>query len=388
MAVGAGIAAGLQVGKVPPALPMLRASLNADLVTAGWIISVFNLVAATLGIAVGLAADRLNTRNLTAAGIFMMLLGAFAGGFCADSAQLIAARMVAGIGLVAIAVSAPRLIVLAATPGDRHLALGIWSIYTPAGMALGMLAAPPLLAAFGWRGLWRADAAVLMAFLAVFLYFTRTLAGSARAGPVTRRRDVGRVIRHPGPWLLGAVFALYAIQFFAVMSWLPTFLMDAQGYGAGAAALAAALVVGSNVAGNLSGAWMLHHGAPRWGLQLGALLIMACSGIGIFSELVGGGWKLPLGILFSASGGLLPAAVLAASAVHAPSPGQVATVNGVIVQCTNVGSLSGPPLMAAMVGAFGGWSRSWVLLVVCGLVGCLCVMTVRHIEKGMHTAEA
>lgn len=79
MAVGAGIAAGLQVGKIPPALPMPRESLNADLITAGWIISVFNLVAATLGIATGLAADRLDTRNMTAAGIFMMLLGAFGG---------------------------------------------------------------------------------------------------------------------------------------------------------------------------------------------------------------------------------------------------------------------------------------------------------------------
>ena len=39
LTVGAGVAAAFQVGKVPVALPLLRAELGLDLVTAAWVLS-------------------------------------------------------------------------------------------------------------------------------------------------------------------------------------------------------------------------------------------------------------------------------------------------------------------------------------------------------------
>ena len=49
MALFAGIVAGLQVGKVPPVLSVLRNELGIDLVTAGWVASLFSGCGALLG---------------------------------------------------------------------------------------------------------------------------------------------------------------------------------------------------------------------------------------------------------------------------------------------------------------------------------------------------
>ncbi len=372
----------MQVGKVPPTLPILIDELEIGLVTGGWVASIVNLVSAALGIACGLLADKVGARRIVAGGIVMLILGAFAGGFATNGATLIVTRAIAGIGLVSVAVAGPRIVVAAAQPRDFGLALGIWSIYMPAGMALAMVMAPYLLDSVGWRGFWFANAAVMTVFLFWFVIATSTKRWEGVPRPKHQRtlREVLQIFRLPGPWLLGAVFACYSIQFFAMMAWLPTFLIETQGQTALTASLIAALVVAANMIGNLGGAWLLHHHTPRWALQMVALLVMGLCAIGVFGDLLPPGIKPALAFLFSAAGGMLPAATLAASAAHAPTQDQVATVNGFIVQGSNTGGLAGPPVMAAVVGYFGGWSGSEWFMVACGSVGILLAFGLRYIE--------
>ncbi len=378
----AGVIAAMQLGKVPPAIPALSADLGIGMVTAGWVVSVFSLMAATLAIVVGVFADRMDIAKMIVAGIAMLLLGAVAGGYAQDGYSLIAARTVAGLGLVSIAVSAPRMIVGASHPRDYGLVLGVWSIYMPTGIALGMLLTPLLLTTLDWRGVWFANGLLLSAFLLLFFLAVRSPAQNE--SPVSKSRgdwrDLRKVTHVPGPWLLAAIFACYTIPYFAVISWFPLFLIETQGEDAATAAVFGAMVVAANIIGNLVAAWLLHRGFPRWLLQLASFVVIALCAVGIFSPLLGAEWKIPLAFLFSGVGGLLPAAILAASAVHAPTPGQVATVNGVIVQGANGGSLSGPPLMAAVIGISGGWLGAWWLILICAGVGILLVMKLRTVE--------
>ena len=46
--VAAGVVAAFHVGKAPPALPSIRADLDASLRQAGWLLSIINLVTAAL----------------------------------------------------------------------------------------------------------------------------------------------------------------------------------------------------------------------------------------------------------------------------------------------------------------------------------------------------
>lgn len=372
---------------MPPALPILRADLDLSLVTGGWVASILNLVSATLGIACGLLADRVGARKIVAGGVLMLAIGAFVGGFAGNGFTLLVARAIAGVGLVSVAVAGPRIIVAASRPRDFGLTLGIWSIYMPTGMALAMFSAPYLMTWLGWRGLWFFNAAALTLFLGWFVNVTSRKRWEGVPRPKHQRtwREVLEVFRLPGPWLLGVIFGCYALQWFAMMTWLPTFLIETQGHTAASAAWIAALVVTANIGGCLGGAWLLHHHAPRWLLQVIALSVMGLCAIGVFGNGLPPGLKPALAFVFSAAGGLLPAATLAASTVHAPTHDQVSTVSGFIVQGSNTGGLAGPPVMAAIVAHFGGWAGSEWLLVGSAVLGVVLAIGVRHIE--IHRAQ-
>ena len=375
--IASGFAASLHVGKVPPALPELREDLELGLVSAGWAASIFNLIGATLGVASGLVADRIGARRVLAAGLLSLAAGSIWGATAESGTVLLLTRVIEGLGLLTVAVSAPRVIVVVAAPRDYGLALGGWSIYMPAGMAAAMLSAPIVLPGLGWRGLWLLHAGVAVAVLLIVALTTRGI--SVR--PNAPHRIGAEVLRRPGPWLLAAAFACYTVQFFAVVTWLPTFLVESHGSTREAAALAGALVVAVNISGNLAGAWLLHRKAARWKLLAAAYLVMAPCAAGFFSAFAPPGIKVALAVIFSAVGGLLPAAILGAASVHAPSRDHVATVNGFIVQGSHAGVVVGPPVFAVLVASLGSWHQGWIIAVVFGLAGLGVTAALRAVER-------
>ncbi len=375
--IASGVAAALHVGKVPPAIPELRDELGLGLVAAGWVASIFSLIGATLGIASGLAADRLGARRVLAAGLGFLVAGSTAGAVVDSGAALLATRVLSGLGLVTVAVAAPGIIVAVAPPRDHGLALGAWSIYMPAGMVIAMLSAPLVLPGLGWRALWLLHAGLTAVVLAVVLVVTRGVSGP-RGAP---RRVGAEALRLPGPWLLAAAFGCYTIQFFAVATWMPTFLVESYGASRAAAALAGAFVVGANIVGCLAGAWLLHREVARWKLLAAAYLVMAPCAAGAFSAALPPVPIVALAAVASAVGGLLPAAILAGTAVHAPSRDHVATVNGFVVQGSHVGVVVGPPVFAMFVAAFGGWEQGWMLMAALGIAGLGVTAAIRAVER-------
>ena len=375
--IASGVAASLHVGKVPPALPALRDELDLGLVTAGWVASIFNLIGATLGIASGLAADRLGARRVLAAGLLFLIAGSVCGAAVDSGTTLLATRVLSGLGLVTVAVAAPGIIVAVAPPRDHGLALGAWSIYMPAGMAIAMLSAPLVLPGLGWRGLWLVHAGLTATVLVVVLAATRGVSG--RAG--SPRRIDTEALRRPGPWLLAAAFGCYTVQFFAVTTWMPTFLVESHGSTRETAALAGALVVAANIIGCLAGAWLLHRDVARWKLLAITYLVMTPCAAGAFSAVLPPGFTVTLAAIFSAVGGLLPAAILAGTAVHAPTRDHVATVNGFVVQGSHVGVVVGPPVFAMFVAAFGSWEQGWMLMAALGVAGLGVTAGIRAVER-------
>ena len=376
--IASGVAASLHVGKVPPAIPELREALGLGLVSAGWVASIFSLVGATLGIASGLAADRLGARRVLVAGLAFLVAGSTWGAFADSGAVLLATRVLSGLGLVTVAVAAPGLIIAVTSPRDHGLALGAWSIYMPVGMAIAMLSAPLVLPGLGWRGLWLLHAGLTAVVLAVVLVATRGVSGR----PSTPRRINLEALGRPGPWLLASAFGCYTVMFFAVMTWMPTFLVESHGISREIAALSGALVVAANVIGCLAGAWLLHRDVARWKLLAITFLVMVpCAAIA-FSAVVPSVLVVVLGAIFSAVGGLLPAALLAGTAVHAPTRDHIATVNGFVVQGSHVGVLTGPPVFAMFVAAFGTWEQGWMLMAALGIAGLGVTTAIRAVEAG------
>ncbi len=385
VAVFGGVVVGYAVGKVPPTIGLISGEFGLDKVTAGWLASIFFAYGAGFGVLTGMAGGRIGARALLLTGVLVLVLSGVAGAFATGAAMLLAVRVFEGISFAAIVASVPKITVDAARPEDRELALGIWSAYMPAGMALAMVIAPFLAEPLGWRSLWWLCAgAALLAAVLVAVGTTR------RRWPEQPRRDADARFDWAGAratvpigalWLYGGAFLLFTIQWFAVAAWLPTFLTETQGRGPVGAALFSALVVGMNVTGNLAGGWLMQKRVPRFVLVGAANAIMAVTGMLILAGFVPDDAKIPLAIIFSACSGVLPAAAYGGAATHAPKPQLVAMANGFMVQGAAIGMLLGPPLMAVVVGSFGSWEAAWWCMLICPAAGLAIAARLFAIER-------
>lgn len=381
--VAAGVVAAVQVGKVPPVLSVMRQELGLSQVAAGWVASLYNGCGAVLGIMAGRAADRLGSRLVLAVCVGLLGLGSLMGGITSTAGLLFASRFIEGIGFVGLIVAAPALVVAVSRPADRRLALGIWGIYMPLGMALAMALTPVLLDHMNWRGVWLLNVALLFLYLSMLLGSMRWNHWPDDTQRNGKRIDLSlrSVLSSRGIWFLTVCFTIYAFLFFALMTWLPTILTEILGWSAAAAAYTSALVVFVNVFGNLAAAWLMRHGVKESILIAIAFGVMAISAAGIFGGYVSDIGRVALAFAFSLTGGLLPAAVLAGVPALTKSPAQLSTANGVIVQGVNCGSLAGPPVMAAAVGFLGGWQDVYWLMIICCGVGAVFAVGLKIPER-------
>ena len=368
-AIAAGIIAAACVGKLPPAIPLLREEFQLSLVAAGWVNSIFNTLSVCTAAFVGVLAGRYGALRFCGAGLATMMLGGVLGAAAQGEGALLASRILEGGGFIAIAVSAPALIIAACAPRERNLALGLWASYLPFGSGLTILASPFLLGSIGWRGLWLAIALLTLACAAA-LWRCRSSYYAAPAAAPTLSGTL-RALRQFGPWWLAMGFACYSLMYYALAVWLPTFLMQERGASITQAALLTALLIGCNAIGNLAGGWLMHRAAPRGHLISLAFLVMAACACGIFSVALPDALRFSLSVLFMLAGGMIPASILSGGQVYAREASQISGIQGLIVQVAQIGPFAGPPLVAAVVSAAGNWEAALGVLLAAAALGTL-----------------
>jgi predicted MFS family arabinose efflux permease len=378
-ALVAGVVAAGFVGKLPPALPALREEFGLSLVAAGWVVSIFNTVAVAAAVAFGVAADRIGALRFAAGAVVALALGGVAGALAPSGGWLLASRVVEGAGFLALAVSMPALIFSATALPDRRLTLGLWSTYMPFGMAVSMLAAPLAIAWIGWRGLWLAVVGAMLACAAALFLQAARYPKPPSSGRTLRA--IAEALRHPGPWWAAAAMGCYTAQWTAVMVWLPTFLVQTRGVSLEAASLIAAAVVAANVPGNLTGTWLLERHVPRSALVCAAAVAMALTGIAIFADGAPDWLRLGACFAFSYLSGVTPPAAFTSTQTYARSASQVASLQGLIMQVSNLGQLLGPPGVAAVVSATGRWGDAVYVMLLAAACGFACGLALGRHER-------
>jgi DHA1 family inner membrane transport protein len=373
-----GLVAGAYMTKVAPALPGLRDELGLTLVESGFIATTFNLMGMLVGMLAGVLCDRFGHKRLALAGLVVLAAGGALGALAWGFGSLLFARFIEGVGFILFSVSAVALMnAAAATPRDRAKALGLWSAYMPTGGAIALLAAPWLISAWDWRGLWMAlsFAAILSA-----LAFARVVPLS-RYGEVSSMRLVAESLARGGNLAMAALFAFYVAQWTSIMVWLPTFLIDEHRVSAGAAALATALFVLINAPGNLAAGWLLARGVRRSTLIVAGTAIAALCEIGMFAETLPGAVRYALVLAFSFSAGVIPASIFSGLPVHARTPQHIGTANGIVMQASQIGQFLGPLALAWMATRFGSWDASLWALLLFAVGAALCGVAIGAIEN-------
>ena len=375
----AGVVAALHIGKLPPAIPVLRESLGLTLVQAGFLLSLVQFAGMTVGVVFGVVADSLGNRRSMTLGLGLLAIVSALGGLAQGVAPLMLLRAAEGFGFLLVVLPAPGFVRSLVESQRASAMMGLWGAYMPLATALALLFGPLAIAAIGWRGWWWTLAA-LSAAMAMWLWNAvppdaihvepaATLTPSSTW--LTRLRQT---LTAPGPWLVAVLFALYSGQWLAVIGFLPSIYVQSGVVGAAAGALTAA-VAAANMVGNIGSGRLLQRGvAPARLLRIG-YATMALSAMATFAG--GGDAGMPptlrygAVLLFSSVGGLIPATLFALAVRLAPSEGTLSTTVGWVQQWSAFGQFAGPPLVAAVASATGGWQWTWVATGSCSVAGLL-----------------
>jgi CP family cyanate transporter-like MFS transporter len=390
----AGISAALHIGKLPPALPVLRDALHISLVQAAFLLSLVQLAGMTLGLAIGASADSLGARRTMVVGLVMLSVASFLGGTIHTAEALLALRAVEGLGFLMASLPGPSLIRRLVEPGRLSGMLGWWGAYIPFGTAAALLAGPAVIAAAGWPAWWWSIGIVSLAMSAVLWWALPASMDARVAQPASASRGrIGRTVRARGPLLACLAFAVYSAQWLSVVGFLPTIYAQA-GLATAYAALGTALAAAVNLTGNIASGRLLQRGvrAPvlmQWGyaaMLVGAVLAFADWG----GEGVAVAALRYAGILlFSAVGGLVPGTLFSLAVRVAPDEGTVSTTVGWMQQWSSLGQFIGPPLAAWAAARAGGWHVMWWVTGSCALAGMgVAVLMGRFLARTQNPAAA
>jgi cyanate permease len=249
--------------------------------------------------------------------------------------------------------------------------LGLWGAYMPLGVALALAGGPPFIAAAGWPGWWWLLGAVSLA-MAVWLWaaVVSDPPAVAAAAPSQWVQRLRKTLLSPGPWLVALAFAMYSGQWLAVIGFLPSIYAQA-GVGAVMGGLLTALVAAVNMMGNIASGRFLQRGWPPQRLLYAGFAAMGIGAAIAFASALQAGpaWRYGAIVLFSMVGGMVPGTLFSLSVRLAPDSTGVATTVGWVQQCSSIGQFAGPPLVAWVASAAGGWQWTWVATGACCVVG-------------------
>ncbi len=383
-----GVMAAIFIGKLPPAIPVLRAEFGLSLVQSAWMVSMFNTLGVVASIFMGLITARAGAWRLCMAGAAAMLLGALAGAFAPSATLLLLSRFLEGAGFLCIVVAAPGLLMLASADADRKRVFSFWGAYMPTGTTLGMLLAPLLIAAHGWRALWAVTAVLALAALVLLLARRQDYAPPAAAPAAAARvapswRASAGPLKKSGPWWIAAAFGCYAFNYYAIMVWLPTFMVGERQTPLLTAALLTALVVAVNIPGNILGGMLMQRGVARGTNVCIAGVATALTALMIFSPALPDALRYFACIAFSFAVGVLPGSVMSSAQTHAANPSQVGTIQGMINQGSNTGQFISPLLVTAAVGTALAWNNMLYLLLLTSAIIIVSGLMICRIERRM-----
>ena len=383
-----GVVAALHVGKLPPALPVLREALGVSLMQAGFLLSVVQAAGMALALALGLGVAHLGLRRSLVTGLLVLAACSIVGAFAHDATGLLLGRAAEGVGFLLVSLAAPALIRTLVPPQQLSLRMGLWGTYMPLGTALALLAGPPAMAAAGWRGWW-VGLGVLAAAMAVWAW--RLLgwqdpgprpAPTALSAPTPWAAVLHDTLGRPGPWLVALAFGAYSSQWITVIGFLPTIYADA-GVPHTTAGLLTALAAAANIGGNVVAGALLHRGrAPVQLLLIGFVTMgmAAFLAFGLPNAMPAFG-RYAAVLAFSAVGGLIPGTLFALAVRVAPRHDAVPAVVGWTLQCSALGQFVGPPAAAWWTSHHGGWSQTWVSTAGAAAAGVVLALALTRVLR-------
>jgi MFS transporter, CP family, cyanate transporter len=382
-----GIAAALHVGKLPALLPIVADEMHLSRVETGWLLAVFQIAGMLLGVMGGLLSDKIGRKRLMLTGLALLGGASLGAGLLVEQGSayglgwLLVLRTVESFAFIFTVLPGPGLLQgLVPTVGLRRY-MGWWSAYMPAGMALGLVAAPLLSGAFGWRGVWMILGLVNLLLLMVVARKVPkdALAAQGSTQSLSFSSILSATLGARGPWLLALLFLCYAAQWSGLFGFLPTIYKE-QGINAISIGWLAAFAVFANAIGNVAAGTARLRAEPWLVVAIAACVMCLCSAVilGAMQRFIGVELSFEVRfiavVIFSLVGGFIPSTIFGLVASLAPvlknGEKAVGTTAGMFQQGSAFGQVVTPPLIAWTVQRSGDWASAWWVMAALTM-GCL-----------------
>ncbi|MGY1771653.1 MFS transporter [Blastococcus sp. SYSU D00813] len=195
----------LDASAVNVALPAIGAELDASLSGLQWTVTGYTLALAALVLLGGSLGDRYGRRRVFLVGVAWFAVASLLCGLAQSTGQLVAARVVQGVGAALLTPGSLALVQASVRPGDRARAIGLWSGLGGVAGLVGPFLGGALVDAVSWRLVFLLNVPVAVVVLAVA---GRHVPESRAAGPAGRFDVPGALL---GAAALGGVtYALIA----------------------------------------------------------------------------------------------------------------------------------------------------------------------------------
>ncbi len=384
-------------------MPLMAADLGYTKFNFATVITLYSLLYALGQFASGAWVDRYGPRLVVSIGLCVSVLSNLLMGF---SASLLAFAVLGGLNGAGQSTGWPGLI-KNMTPWFRQRERGVvmawWGTSYVLGASLATVFATfwavnaGVLQQWGWRRAFWAPALVLLLIAVIYMLGSRNTPGDAgvpdldvsdavaatapvaeeriptdhRAASAGTLRALVAMFSDPGIWPIAAMYFFLKMTRYSFLFWLPLYMTEHIGYGAGEAGYTSALyelvgLGGAVIAGYVSDRLL---GSRRF--PVGAVMLWGLGFVCLLQPLAASGGRLSVTLWIAAVGVLTygPDTLMSgAAAQDVGSAAHAGKAAGVINGVGSFGQLCSPFIVAYVTEAYG-WDQLFYLFVILAWIG-------------------
>lgn len=228
----ASVTAPLAQFKVPPLASWLVPAFNMNAVSLGMQMSAIGIMGMILAFPAAHICRSLGAKNTVLLSVGCVGMGSLGGAFSTTFAMLMMMRLLEGVGIGLVGVSAPTCVSIWFTDKSRGTALGLWSTWMPLSMIVVYRVAPAIADAWGWRFVYILCAAVCIVAFILFAIFFRLPSGKSPtfAGALSTN-DMFTLMKNRNIWLLGIDMMVFMTIGTGVLgTYYNTYLVNVHGF--------------------------------------------------------------------------------------------------------------------------------------------------------------
>ena len=343
-----------------PLIPTFVADLRLTYAAAGAIMTAYFWTYTAVQVPIGLLVDRWGARRVMLAFMGILVLGAAFFPLSRTYTQSLLARALVGLGAAAVWVPSLRLITEWFRAEERGRVIGILSAGGALGGTSALLLIPLLADRWGWRWGYAATLVPVLLTLALFALFVRGGDGPSGAAPGGGLLALRRVLGTGVIWWFNVSVLLFYGAYFSMVTWLPTFLVNAlRVTPAQAGFVTSLLTAGTIVSWPLAGLITDRIGHRKWIYLFSQLMSVVVSLVfalaGPHLSFAGAaGVALAAGVLF---GGMITPFVMVVELFPRELAG---TASGIVNTFCFLGSLTIPVLLGRVVDVTGSFPAAFL----------------------------